>query len=233
MPVHVAEDPLTSRGDGRRQVRRGVRGTPAGPGLGASAVLTCGPRDLVPPDCCVATARCAPGPDSFDQRADRSRLRSRMVALVLACLTLMTARPPHRRPLAARARAAGGRLGVRPGRVGDRRRRTPGHRASATGSTRRKSMQHDIASLEAQNSRLRAQNATGDYDPQPARGVPRAHLRRRHARLGPGAGPRGRPTARRSPSRARSPSTPGSDAGVHPDHDRAQRRRPGRPGARA
>ena len=31
-----------------------------------------------------------PGPDAFDQRADRSRLRSRMIALVLACLTVMT-----------------------------------------------------------------------------------------------------------------------------------------------
>ena len=38
MPVHVAEDPLPQRGDGRRQVRRGVRGAPAGPGLGAPAV---------------------------------------------------------------------------------------------------------------------------------------------------------------------------------------------------
>jgi hypothetical protein len=31
-----------------------------------------------------------PGPDSLDQRADRSRLHARMFALVLACLTLMT-----------------------------------------------------------------------------------------------------------------------------------------------
>ena len=86
--------PAVQRGDGRRQVRGGVRGAPAGPGLGAPAVLmrprrrpTRSPACRA---CCGATDRCGPGPDAFDQRADRSRLRSRMVALVLACLTLMT-----------------------------------------------------------------------------------------------------------------------------------------------
>ena len=39
MPVHVAEDPLTSRRPRRRQVRRGVRGAPAGAGLRPEAVL--------------------------------------------------------------------------------------------------------------------------------------------------------------------------------------------------
>ena len=39
MPVHVAEDPLTSVAHGRRQVRRGVRGAPAGPGRRPQALL--------------------------------------------------------------------------------------------------------------------------------------------------------------------------------------------------
>ena len=38
MPVHVAEEPLHSVAHGRRQVRRGVRGPPAGARLGAAAV---------------------------------------------------------------------------------------------------------------------------------------------------------------------------------------------------
>ena len=58
-----------------------------------------------------------PGPDSFDQRADRVRLRSRMVALVLACLTLMTLdhHPGAGSPLEP-ARTRDG-LGLRAGRV--------------------------------------------------------------------------------------------------------------------
>lgn len=103
-----------------------------------------------------------PGPDSFDQRADRSRMRSRMVALVLACLTLMTLdhHTGAHSPLEPARRAVGSVFGpvesvsadaVRPARaVGD-------------WFHSRRSMQHDIAALEAQNSRLRAQNATGDY----------------------------------------------------------------------
>jgi len=103
-----------------------------------------------------------PGPDSIDQRADRSRLRSRMVALVLACLTLMTLdhHPGAHSPLEPARRAMGSMFGpvesatsqaVRP--------------VTAVGSwfTTRRSMQHDIASLQAQNSRLRAQNATDGY----------------------------------------------------------------------
>ncbi len=103
-----------------------------------------------------------PGPDSFDQRADRSRLRSRMAALVLACLTLMTLdhHTGTHSPLEPARSAVGSVFGpvesvsadaVRPvTSVGD-------------WFHTRKSMQNDIASLEAQNSRLRAQNATGDY----------------------------------------------------------------------
>jgi rod shape-determining protein MreC len=103
-----------------------------------------------------------PGPDSFDERADRSRLRSRVVALVLACLTLMTLdhHPGAHSPLEPARRAMGSvfgpvesatSAGVRP--------------VTAIGGwfRTRRSMQNDIATLEAQNSRLRAEAATSQY----------------------------------------------------------------------
>ncbi len=103
-----------------------------------------------------------PGPDSFDERADRSRLRSRMVALVLACLTLMTLdhHPGAHSPIEPARRAMGSvfgpvesatSAGVRP--------------VTAIGDwfRTRRSLQNDIATLQAQNSRLRAQAATSQY----------------------------------------------------------------------
>ncbi|MFZ2012994.1 MAG: rod shape-determining protein MreC [Nocardioides sp.] len=103
-----------------------------------------------------------PGPDRFDQRADRSRLRARMFALVLACLTLMVLdhHPGSGSPLEPARQAMGSVFGpvesttsavVRPV-------------TSVGGWFRsRSSMQHDIARLEAQNSALRAQQATSSY----------------------------------------------------------------------
>ena len=103
-----------------------------------------------------------PGPDSFEQRAERTRLRSRMLALVLACLTLMTLdhHPGAGSPLEPARQAMGSVFGpvesstsavVRPvTSVGDWFRS-------------RSSMQHDIARLEAQNSELRSQQATSSY----------------------------------------------------------------------
>jgi rod shape-determining protein MreC len=103
-----------------------------------------------------------PGPDRFDLRADRSRLRSRMVALVLACLTLMTLdhHPGSHSPLEPARAVMGSVFGpvetatsaaVRP--------------VTAVGGwfRSRRSMQDDIATLQAQNSRLRAQAATSQY----------------------------------------------------------------------
>jgi rod shape-determining protein MreC len=85
-----------------------------------------------------------------------------MVALVLACLTLMTLdhHPGASSPLEPARRVMGSAFGpvesatsqaVRP--------------VSAVGDwfRTRKSLQHDIASLQAQNSRLRAQTATESY----------------------------------------------------------------------
>ncbi|WP_151081557.1 rod shape-determining protein MreC [Nocardioides cynanchi] len=103
-----------------------------------------------------------PGPDSFDTRSDRARLRSRMVALVLACLTLMTLdhHPGSGSPLEP-ARSAMGSLF--------------GPVESATSAAirpvtdlggwlhSRKSMQNDIATLQAANARLRSQAATTQY----------------------------------------------------------------------
>jgi rod shape-determining protein MreC len=85
-----------------------------------------------------------------------------MVALVLACLTLMTLdhHAGSHSPLEPARRAVGTVFGPVESVSADAVRP-----ATAVGDwfRTRKSMQNDIASLEAQNSRLRAQNATGDY----------------------------------------------------------------------
>ena len=103
-----------------------------------------------------------PGPDSADHRADRVRLRSRMVALVLACLTLMALdhHPGAGSPLEPARSAMGSVLG--PVESGTSAVVRP---VTAVGEWfhTRKSMQNDIAALEAQNSRLRAQQATSAY----------------------------------------------------------------------
>jgi rod shape-determining protein MreC len=101
-------------------------------------------------------------PDRFDDRAARSRLRSRMAALVLACVTLMVLdhHPGSGSPLEPARAAVGSVLGpiesstsgvVRP--------------VTAVGDwfTSRRSLQHDVATLESQNARLRAQAATTQY----------------------------------------------------------------------
>jgi len=103
-----------------------------------------------------------PGPDSLDQRADRARVRSRMVALVLACLTLMTLdhHPGTGSPLEPAREAMGAVLGpvesgtsvvVRP--------------VTAVGSwfTTRRHLEHDVAALQAENARLEARQATSQY----------------------------------------------------------------------
>ena len=86
-----------------------------------------------------------------------------MVALVLACLTLMTLdhHPGAHSPLEPARRAMGSVFG--PVESATSQRGPSGDRRSATGSTPASSMQNDIASLEAQNSRLRAQSATDGY----------------------------------------------------------------------
>ena len=103
-----------------------------------------------------------PGPDSFDQRADRIRLRSRMIALVLACLTLMALdhHPGSGSPLEPARDAMGSVFGpvesgtsvvVRP--------------MTAIGGwfTSKRTMQHDIATLRSENARLKSRQATEQY----------------------------------------------------------------------
>lgn len=103
-----------------------------------------------------------PGPDLFDQRADRSRLRSRMVALVLACVTLMTLdhHPGAGSPLEPARTAMGSVFGpVESGTSAVVRPVT----AMGDWFRSRRAMQNDIAELQSQNSRLRAEQATWQY----------------------------------------------------------------------
>jgi rod shape-determining protein MreC len=101
-------------------------------------------------------------PDRFDDRAARSRLRSRMAALVLACVTLMVLdhHPGSGSPLEPARAAVGSVLGpIESGTSGVVRPVT----AVGDWFTSRRSLQHDVATLESQNARLRAQAATTQY----------------------------------------------------------------------
>jgi rod shape-determining protein MreC len=101
-------------------------------------------------------------PDTFDERAERTRLRSRMVALVLACLTLMTLdhQPGAGSPLEPAREAMGSVFG--PVESGTSSAIRP---VIAVGDwfTSRRHLQDDIAALRSENSRLRAQQATSQY----------------------------------------------------------------------
>jgi rod shape-determining protein MreC len=103
-----------------------------------------------------------PGPDSSDQRAERSRLRSRMVALVLACLTLMTLdhHPGAGSPIEPAREAMGSVFG--PVESGTSSVVRP---VTALGDwfTSKRDLQRDVAALQSENSRLKAQQATQQY----------------------------------------------------------------------
>ena len=103
-----------------------------------------------------------PGPDTFDERASRSRLRSRMIALVLACLTLMTLdhHPGPGSPLEPARAAMGSVFG--PVESGTSSVVRPMTAIGGWFSSRRE-MQNDIAALQSENSRLKAQQATSQY----------------------------------------------------------------------
>jgi rod shape-determining protein MreC len=103
-----------------------------------------------------------PGRDAFDERSDRARLRSRVVALVLACLTLMTLdhHPGAGSPLEPARSAMGSVFG--PVETATSAAIRPVTDLGGWLHTRR-SMQNDIATLEAQNSRLRSQATTTQY----------------------------------------------------------------------
>jgi rod shape-determining protein MreC len=101
-------------------------------------------------------------PDRLDERADRSRLRSRMVALVLACLVLMVLdrHPGSGSPLEPAREAMGSVLG--PVETGTS---TVVRPVTALGGwfTTTRALHHDVASLESENARLEAQQATTQY----------------------------------------------------------------------
>jgi rod shape-determining protein MreC len=101
-------------------------------------------------------------PDRLDQRAERSRLRSRMIALVLACVTLMVLdhHPGSGSPLEPARDAMGTVLG--PVESGTS---TVVRPVTAVGSwfTTRRHLQSDVAALESENARLKAQQATSAY----------------------------------------------------------------------
>jgi rod shape-determining protein MreC len=104
-----------------------------------------------------------PGPDRFDERADRARLRARMVALVLACATLMVLdhHPGAGSPLEPARGAMGAVLG--PVETGTS---TVVRPVTALGGwfTTQRSLRDDVASLRSQNARLESQQATTQYE---------------------------------------------------------------------
>ena len=194
-PAHLGRD-------GRRQVRRGVRGAPAGAGQPTAGG----------PDESTRTPLARPA-----RRPAASARAGSLVALVLACaqpddarLAAPTARRSTR-PAAPSARSSARPrsappTAVRPFTAVPDWFRSPRLDAARTCST-----------SQAENSDLRSQVRHPGLRPQPARGVRRPHRRRRRPRLRPGAGPGGRARARRSPSPRTVTIDAGSDAGVHPD----------------
>jgi rod shape-determining protein MreC len=104
-----------------------------------------------------------PGPDRFDERAERSRLLARMVALVLACVTLMVLdhHPGTGSPLEPARDAMGSLLGpVETGTSGVVRPVT----ALGDWFTSTRTLHHDVAALQSENARLQAQQATTQYE---------------------------------------------------------------------
>ena len=215
MPVHVAENPLHLGGAGRRQVRRGVRGAPAGARRRAAAIGWTG----VSADGPAPTGRAAPVP------------RSLLVPLVLACAHADHPRPARRRRLARRAGAPRRRRGRSArSRPAPRPRVRPFTAVPAWFRTRGslRARRRPARGRELPAARRRSPPRTR---PQPARRVRRPHRRR------PGA-----PATRWCPARvvAMGPAqsfSPHRDhrrrhraPGCSPDHDRGQQRRAGRPG---
>lgn len=100
--------------------------------------------------------------DRLDERAERSRLRARMAALVLASATLMVLdhHPGAGSPLEPARNAMGSVLG--PVEAGASEVTSP---VTALGGwfTSKRSLQHDVARLESENARLQAQQSTTTY----------------------------------------------------------------------
>ena len=142
-----------------------------------------------------------------------------MVALVLACLTLITldaaaARTPRVEPAAQRRRRRSSGRSSRPAPT-----RGPAvHRRRRTGSATSDALRHDDRRPPSRRTPgCAAQLADHRLRPQPARRVRRPDLGRRRRSATRWCRPAWWPWARRSPSPAPSPSTPAPRAGVRPD----------------
>ncbi len=201
MPVHVAEDPLTSVALGRRQVRRGVRGAPAGAGLRAAAVL----MGLGRLDRRGAAAGAAPSASTASRPSPRA-LAGRAGA---GLPDPDHPRLPRRRRLAGGAGPPRGRRGLRPGRGRHRHRDPPVHgRARLVPHPRRAAATTSPELAGRELPAALARPPPPDYDRNRLAGVRRPHRRRRRPRLrarpGPGGRPRPGPVVLATPS----PSTP-------------------------
>ena len=223
MPVHVAEDPLTSVALGAGKcveefealqqvlVSRAEARLMSVLDRRLSAGASAAGRAATGSTSATALAGAAGRPGARLRLPDHPRL-------------------PRRRRLAGGAGPPRRRRGVRPGRGRRPPPRSGRSPPSPTGSARHDSMRDEIGELEAENAELRSRGRHHRLRPQPARGVRRPHRRRREPRLRPGPGPggRARPVAvvlphrhHRRRLRRRAP----------PRHDGPQQRRPGRPGA--
>ena len=169
------------------------------------------------------------GLERLDREPTGPRVRC-MVALVLACLTLITLdyRGGADSPVEPARRAVGEVFGpVETGTTAAIR--PPVHRGAGLVPLAATPCSDDIARLAGRELPAALRGRDRRLRPQPARGVRRPHRRRRRPRLRAGAGPRRRPRpgavllAHRDHRRRlrRRPA---------PRHDRAQQRRPGRPG---
>ena len=223
MPVHVAEDPLDLGRPRRRQVRRGVRGAPAGARLRAAALLMGASTSVWTPPRAALAER-----DRLDVAQPSQSL---LVALVLACVTLITLDYHGGSDSPVEPARARRRRGVRPGR--GRRRpppcaRSPPSRPGSAPTTRCATRSRE---LEAENAELAAQVATAGYDRNRLEEYDGLTAAASRPRLRAGAGPGGRGSAPAQSFSRTVTIDAGSAGGRRPRHDRAQQRRPGRPGA--
>ena len=235
MPVHVAEDPLHVGRARRGPVRGGVRGAPAGAGHrtardgpdGVTAMMT---------DRWPRTPRRPVVEDRLNRRGSleprepgRPR-RSLVVALVLACVTLMTLDhvDDESPPLDPLRRLVGEVYGPVESGVE--------HAWSTRSSTvphwlrSKHDLAADIDRLESENDQLRCELATSDYDRNRLQEYDDLTRAGGVDRLRAGARPGDRDTAPRSRSRGRSPSTPARAPGCAPDMTVVNGRGAGRPG---
>ena len=196
MPVHVAEDPLTSVALGAGKCVEEFEALQqvlvSGAAGGTDGRLrTSSDRRRAP------LARGSSASTATDRPS-----RAVLVALVLACLTLITLdyRGGADSPVEPARRAVGEVLG--PVETGTTARDPPLHRGARSGSTRARRSAATSPGCEAENARLRSEAATADYDRNRLAEYDGLTTAAEDARLRAGPGPGGRHRRRRSRSRA-------------------------------